>query len=500
MNNSDNTRLDSTILNAPNGQNTIPPVPQGTPVPPPIPSQEETNFGTSSFSTAPMGEQPMNFDSNPYPTSETMNMTGTSDTNEKTRKHNAAAAIAAGIGGAALGAGAVLLTGFSKPQPNPETAEPTPETPAEPETLADQLTDGEISIAHNVNDDMTFAEAFAAARAEVGPGGAFSWHGQVYSTYTESEWNALSPQEQHAFNDHFTFNNDNGTHTTQQHTADQSQHTADHGADNTHHTASQTHTVTPEKPTSSEYPYTVSINGEEIEVLNIEQVNGQTVATVSIDGKLAFMVDADSDGTFDYLTADLNNDGTLDPETEVMDLHAANMEINIAQLQHTEQPAPDQQPQALVVHNEDTGQNIAVMHTDDGEIMYLIDDDNDLTFDYAWVDINGNGTPDADEVMNLKEAGKTITVSDLGGFTSEEELAKLQQGADAEVVVAEETVTDDDISTDGDMEIVDPDDDTMPPVTDDGTADPTIITDDSMTDMEADHMAMDDAADDIPDM
>ena len=39
----------------------------------------------------------------------------------------------------------------------------------------------EILEAHSVTDDMSFSEAFATARAEVGPGGAFVWHGQVYA-------------------------------------------------------------------------------------------------------------------------------------------------------------------------------------------------------------------------------------------------------------------------------------------------------------------------------
>ncbi len=47
-----------------------------------------------------------------------------------------------------------------------------------------------------VDDNMTFEQAFAEARAEVGPGGVFVWHGGIYSTYNESEWNAMS-EEQH---------------------------------------------------------------------------------------------------------------------------------------------------------------------------------------------------------------------------------------------------------------------------------------------------------------
>lgn len=50
-----------------------------------------------------------------------------------------------------------------------------------------------------VNDDLSFGEAFAQARAEVGPGGVFHWHGGIYNTYTAAEWNAMSVGEKHDF-------------------------------------------------------------------------------------------------------------------------------------------------------------------------------------------------------------------------------------------------------------------------------------------------------------
>lgn len=44
-------------------------------------------------------------------------------------------------------------------------------------------------------EDMSFGEAFAAAREDLGPGETFEWHGNVYSTYTAEEWNAAHPSE-----------------------------------------------------------------------------------------------------------------------------------------------------------------------------------------------------------------------------------------------------------------------------------------------------------------
>jgi hypothetical protein len=46
---------------------------------------------------------------------------------------------------------------------------------------------------------MSFSEAFAAARHEVGAGGVFEWHGNVYGTYYANEWQGFSDEYQNAF-------------------------------------------------------------------------------------------------------------------------------------------------------------------------------------------------------------------------------------------------------------------------------------------------------------
>lgn len=50
-----------------------------------------------------------------------------------------------------------------------------------------------------VSDDLSFQDAFDAARAQVGPGGVFRWNGGLYNTYKEDEWNAMSDDEKANF-------------------------------------------------------------------------------------------------------------------------------------------------------------------------------------------------------------------------------------------------------------------------------------------------------------
>jgi len=50
-----------------------------------------------------------------------------------------------------------------------------------------------------VDDKLSFDDAFEAARMQVGPGGVFEWHNGVFSTYTKEEWDAMTPEEKEQF-------------------------------------------------------------------------------------------------------------------------------------------------------------------------------------------------------------------------------------------------------------------------------------------------------------
>lgn len=54
----------------------------------------------------------------------------------------------------------------------------------------------EAPFADSVNDDMSFNEAFASARSEVGAGGIFEWKGNSYNTYTKEEFDRMTDEEQ----------------------------------------------------------------------------------------------------------------------------------------------------------------------------------------------------------------------------------------------------------------------------------------------------------------
>ena len=51
----------------------------------------------------------------------------------------------------------------------------------------------------DVSDNQTFEQALESARDQVGPGGVFHWHGKIFATYTEDEWDSMTDEQKQHF-------------------------------------------------------------------------------------------------------------------------------------------------------------------------------------------------------------------------------------------------------------------------------------------------------------
>ena len=98
-----------------------------------------------------------------------------------------------GVSGILMGAGLMYAGQASAAPLNDEDATDTSEV-----NPAEQAGETPMQVAQ-IHNDLSFGEAFAAARAEVGPGGVFIWHGGIYNTYTADEWNAMTPDQKNDF-------------------------------------------------------------------------------------------------------------------------------------------------------------------------------------------------------------------------------------------------------------------------------------------------------------
>lgn len=180
--------------------------------------------------------------------------------------------------------------------------------------------DGEVAIATGVSDDMSFSEAFSSARAEVGPGGAFEWHGNVYGTYTAEEWNNMSAEERQEYNAHFSWNEHSSTEPQ---------------------SADDVEVVSVEGQIEDASTQTAEIEQAEVEVINADEVEvlgvmhddetGANIGGLIVEDQEVILIDVDgSDDTFEYIASDLDGDGQI-TENEVADI--SDQHISVSQFE-----------------------------------------------------------------------------------------------------------------------------------------------------------------------
>ena len=231
-------------------------------------------------------------------------------------------AVIGGIPGIAIGAGGVLIAGGSTPD-IPEPATPADEPVDAPEQN-DIFVPESCAVASKVNDDMTFGQAFAAARSEVGPGGVFEWHGHLYGTYYKTEWDAMSDEQK---DDYWEAVSDvHVEHSSSVDAADNASDDADAGA-----AAVQTEA---EADSEAEEFQNYESEGATVEVYGvIEGEDGEgNMAVASVDGHGALFVDVDGDGYIDAVAVDANDDGAIDVDelevTDNTDLHMDDLVVD----------------------------------------------------------------------------------------------------------------------------------------------------------------------------
>lgn len=198
--------------------------------------------------------------------------------------------------------------------------------------------DGSVPVAQ-VSDDMSFSDAFNAAHDQVGPGGVFVWHGQVYSTFTDDEWNSMTPAEQAEFGNHVHVQYDEPSHAS-------AEPTGTHAEQVAHAETQEPQVMVVQQPgitngTEGEVPQV------EPEVLAYETVSGadgsqMDVAVVSVGGQEFGVYDVNQDGTADLMVADENNNQQIE-ENEIHDISSENVSMQALHDDYIAQNDPSMQ-------------------------------------------------------------------------------------------------------------------------------------------------------------
>ena len=173
------------------------------------------------------------------------------------------------------------------------------------------------------HDELSFRDAFNAARAEMGPGGVFRWHGNLYNTYTADEWAAMSESEKDAFAELVSPEVSPEDIDTEQLVAEAEAEVEKTEVEDTDVTVAEVPENDAELTAASEQP--VQSDDDDVRVVGFGEVtldNGHnvTVQEIDVNGQRVAVIDIDQDGTADVAMSDLNNNRQMD-EGEVIDLH-----------------------------------------------------------------------------------------------------------------------------------------------------------------------------------
>ena len=185
-----------------------------------------------------------------------------------------------------------------------------------------------------VDDSMSFSQAFEAARAQVGAGGVFTWHGNIYNTYTAAEWKAMSHEDKRLFAEQVkpeipasevdtkkiaeveSQPSDDDVQIAQESIRHQDQH-QDHDVE-----------IQPNRVNGANVQETTwndLAQSDDVRIVgfkDIEVGRGRSIAMqeLEINGQRVAVIDVDKDGDPDLAMTDLNHNQQMD-EGEVIDLH-----------------------------------------------------------------------------------------------------------------------------------------------------------------------------------
>lgn len=234
-------------------------------------------------------------------------------------------------------------------------------------------------VAENVAEDMSFNDAFAIARHEVGPGGVFEWHGKLYNTYYENEWNGMDSSEKEQFFESVSQANLDSNNIAPSHIEPL-------------HDAIDVNNITSETFLTDEY---VTLEtGETLHVGYFQQNTGVIVK-----------LDVDGDNQYDYI---------VDPETEQLVGLNGNPDVALNQLINNSSDSDNISEPIMSEYVDVDGYNALVTTFNDGTQQAQIDLDGDGVYDTTLTldsstgemnayDVNGDLIAE-DNIMRYDEA------------------------------------------------------------------------------------------------
>lgn len=243
-----------------------------------------------------------------------------------------------GVSGIALGTAGTLLASSIPIDAAAENSD-SQDTP----NTENEATNTTAQMATCVNDSMSFSDAFNAAREEVGAGGVFEWHGNLYSTYTAAEWYNMDATARNEFAGSIHWDGPSHEYVSSNHSQ------SSHSTHSTHtEEVTNTQTVSNGNTTQTQSPNKDEEDSPDVEIIGVEHANidgehDSIIGTASINGQAVYFIDVDGeDNEFELMVSDTNGNNQVD-EGEVVDISEQHMSVS-----HFEQLAQAEQSN----HNE----------------------------------------------------------------------------------------------------------------------------------------------------
>lgn len=293
----------------------------------------------------------------------------------------------------------------------------------EPESLSDM----DLPVA-DVSDDMSFKEAFAAARDEVGPGGVFYWHGGIYGTYYKEEWDAMSAEEKAEFGDlasnmfpeaedaeNAIIPQDVAELPDEDNAIQDEDVLAQQDGTDSQNASSKEETV----PNKSEQAAEVKEVTDPLDTQNTALNNSQETEANNGSEHLTAEVDLDNDGKSDVLFVDMDDSGDLSAADIAIDragnvyssngdyLGNLNEEPNVA--------SNDEDSRGTdTVANDDADDQVAIVGYGeyDGHLVVGYDTKGDGMADSVIIDVDDDGVPSPADIY-VNENGDTMTLGEI---------------------------------------------------------------------------------------
>ena len=257
------------------------------------------------------------------------------------------------------------------------------------EIMNDTAEDSSEASAPVSTDDMTFADAFNAARAELGPGHTFIWHGATFSTYTADEWAAMN-ETQHQ------------EHVVQAHPD---------------YAVSQVNSdVLIAQDAATDQP--------DVRVTGYGEYGGHLVVGLDVDGDNATdfaVLDADDSGDLSRPDVVVDSEGNAATVGEIEDYYAM-------EGQSAEGDMVSQTPNAENVPDDQSDVRIVGYGEIDGHLVAGLDVTGDNAADVAIIDVDDSHNVSRPDII-VDTEGNMATVGDVVDYYAAEEQAQAQGGS-----------------------------------------------------------------------